>query len=565
MLLNSDKSKDGVYYSLYIVCLIFFGAEVVVYSVIQEGYKFSFPFWLEILASVSLIPKIDWISEPLSEYFGLIPASQDVDVLSPYSSSTSTSASTLSNVLTSFLFIKFLRIVKLYKYCVQATIEEDIEEGAKGEIETQQQIALKEELNPNDLGKTLSDTTTRKVLLGVIMMYIAFPLLTQTSPSSSFQNGLKQLFIAGSSTCNYGNNGYCGHNYLTPLGWFMMLQNFIDIGKPSFSGGSTYEVLWLNVPNFNKSGKIEDILSIPGENNVGSYWTSDLRCSGYVVSYSSCPYRASEMQLISYTPADCANGPIKGCEDLTVYTRILIRDLVVLNAKYSFVMIVFTTALLFIAAISVGNDTTHIVVTPITKMINVVRSSIDSPLKLKDAPKAAIQDSLDNEDTTQTMKTRVLKQVFSQVTKLLQMGYGKLGAKIVCENLLTKEGDLDLMRPGVKIEAIFLVCRINRFSEVTEALQEEITVFVNKFCKIIHDCVEFWGGSANKNTGDIFLLTWKLPVCDNQDPEEKTQQKLYERSEIAAKSLITSIKIFAEIRRAIDLKAYSRHPKIKNK
>ena len=121
------------------------------------------------------------------------------------------------------------------------------------------------------------------------------------------------------------------------------------------------------------------------------------------------------------------------------------------------------------------------------------------------------------------------------------------------------------MVPGVKIQTVFLICRINRFSEITDALQEEITVFINKFAKIVHDCADYWGGSINKNTGEVFLLTWKLPAIDDQDSEAKKQAINEEKAELAIKALVTALKIVSEIRRASDLKAYARHPRIRNK
>jgi len=63
--------------------------------------------------------------------------------------------------------------------------------------------------------------------------------------------------------------------------------------------------------------------------------------------------------------------------------------------------------------------------------------------------------------------------------------------------------------------------------------------------------------------GDCFLLTWMVG-----DPEE--QKKMLREginasekiSELADKSLISFVKVIAEVRRASDLAAYSKHPKV---
>ena len=36
-------------------------------------------------------------------------------------------------------------------------------------------------------------------------------------------------------------------------------------------------------------------------------------------------------------------------------------------------------------------------------------------------------------------------------------------------------------------------------------------VFVNEIAEIVHFTVDNYGGSANKNIGDAFLLVWKYP------------------------------------------------------
>jgi len=68
---------------------------------------------------------------------------------------------------------------------------------------------------------------------------------------------------------------------------------------------------------------------------------------------------------------------------------------------------------------------------------------------------------------------------------------------------------------------VFAVCRIRQFTETTEALQDEIIVFVNKIVKIIHEVAHHWKGTPTKNFGgkhpflsvsDKYLLTWKLPT-----------------------------------------------------
>lgn len=64
---------------------------------------------------------------------------------------------------------------------------------------------------------------------------------------------------------------------------------------------------------------------------------------------------------------------------------------------------------------------------------------------------------------------------------------------------------------GKKKCAIFGFCDIRNFTDATEVLQEDIMIFVNQIGEIVHSAVYRYGGSANKNIGDAFLLVWKIP------------------------------------------------------
>jgi hypothetical protein len=48
------------------------------------------------------------------------------------------------------------------------------------------------------------------------------------------------------------------------------------------------------------------------------------------------------------------------------------------------------------------------------------------------------------------------------------------------------DGSLEIMIPGHRINAIFLVVRINSFIEITEALKAQVPEFMNKIIGIVH-------------------------------------------------------------------------------
>ena len=89
------------------------------------------------------------------------------------------------------------------------------------------------------------------------------------------------------------------------------------------------------------------------------------------------------------------------------------------------------------------------------------------------------------------------------------MGFGEAGSEIIAQNI--SSGDLNATIPGRKNNAIFGFCDIRNFTDATEVLQEDVMVFVNKIAEVVHKTVDKFGGSANKNIGDAFLLVWKIP------------------------------------------------------
>jgi hypothetical protein len=64
-LLATPKSADEIFYGISVVCLAFFAAEVVMASLVKEAYWLGFFFWLDVVATVSLIPDIGWIWDPI--------------------------------------------------------------------------------------------------------------------------------------------------------------------------------------------------------------------------------------------------------------------------------------------------------------------------------------------------------------------------------------------------------------------------------------------------------------------------------------------------------------------
>jgi hypothetical protein len=67
---------------------------------------------------------------------------------------------------------------------------------------------LKRELEPSRLGKALSDTLTRRLIIGVLMLLMVLPAITFAGSDISFEYGLKKLFWFGRSNCRVINGDF---------------------------------------------------------------------------------------------------------------------------------------------------------------------------------------------------------------------------------------------------------------------------------------------------------------------------------------------------------------------
>jgi hypothetical protein len=62
-----SQREDDVFYGLSAVCLLFFLLELVLSSFAKPGYVWSFYFWLDLVATISLLPDIGWIWQLIAE------------------------------------------------------------------------------------------------------------------------------------------------------------------------------------------------------------------------------------------------------------------------------------------------------------------------------------------------------------------------------------------------------------------------------------------------------------------------------------------------------------------
>ena len=74
--------KDDLYFNIGMILSFFlFGLELLVKSCVEDDFKYSFFFWLDFIATLSLIPDIPWLTDLLNMIMGIKLSRYGVDVL----------------------------------------------------------------------------------------------------------------------------------------------------------------------------------------------------------------------------------------------------------------------------------------------------------------------------------------------------------------------------------------------------------------------------------------------------------------------------------------------------
>lgn len=105
------EAWDPFFYFLTCVFMALFTLEIVLACYVQPGYIFSFFFWLDLLATLSMLFDIGWLMEGINSIFtsGNSAGNQAAKVAS------TSWAARVTRIVRLVRLIRLVRIVKLYK------------------------------------------------------------------------------------------------------------------------------------------------------------------------------------------------------------------------------------------------------------------------------------------------------------------------------------------------------------------------------------------------------------------------------------------------------------------
>ena len=124
----TNKDADQLFFALMTASLLLFMIEIIVMTIVSDGFKYSFFFYLDIIATVSLIFDVPYLLNPVIKIVGASTSRESIDALPGKQLVESQSQGKINQVIKSLRLIRLIRIIKLYKYAIGGLSRGD-EEG----------------------------------------------------------------------------------------------------------------------------------------------------------------------------------------------------------------------------------------------------------------------------------------------------------------------------------------------------------------------------------------------------------------------------------------------------
>mmetsp|Transcript_19276 Transcript_19276/g.68107 ORF Transcript_19276/g.68107 Transcript_19276/m.68107 type:complete len:865 (-) Transcript_19276:193-2787(-) len=453
-------SADDWFYGLSCVALLLFAVEMVLNSYAKHDYLWRFYFWLDLLAVLSLIPDIAWIWDPLTGNTGSDGGSGTA-IRAGRASRAGTKAGRVVRVVR---LVRLVRIVKLYKH-VKRQKGEDVDEDP---INADQ---------PSQVGKRLSDLTTRRLIILVLAMLVSLPFLDiawwvwdeQAAPIVGL-DALHAQAVNGQADLDAGVVSYANN-----AGALLFLSLF-------------------NVSQDTSSEWLKD-LTIPAKEWTAAHMRTKVEIND--------DFRANEITQANSFGCDFDSRGLldqtdEACESIAIFDNTSNSGQEALLNVFKTLFVMLTLA---VGSLLFTRDAENLVIQPIERMVFLVKQLATNPL-------ATVKHKRHRSGVG--YETALLETTLAKIGALLQIGFGEAGSTIIQQNM-SSTGALNPLVKGRKIEGIFGFCDIRQFTDATECLQEEVMLFVNEIGDIVHWACHQYRGAANKNIGDAFLIVWMLP------------------------------------------------------
>ena len=400
-----------------------------------------------------------------------------------------------------------------------------------------------DDLEQSRVGERLSELSTRRVIIGVLLMLFMMPIFA----ADFFDAGETNTLIDGGLKIVHDSARFDPNDDQARLGFFQALNRYYED-----TGEKMYRLV-INGTSYEQNGNFSNSIGALNDDDPLSYLYLNL--SG--VQYPKLRCEAFEFAMYS------GDGENEQYDKLS-FAFFDVSKVYKLQSVLNIAKTIFVCIVLLLGALLFSKDANVLVLRPIERMVLKVQAMAANPLtKFSIRPH---DDELEFEG--EQLETRMLENSIARICSLLSVGFGEAGTEVIAENM-KRGGEINPMIPGRKVVAIFGFCDIRQFTDSTEVLQEEVMEYVNTIGKIVHMEAHLHGGSANKNIGDAFLLVWKFPPnITTRDVELaskgllKDEEKLFVLEQIADGALVSFLAVMAGLRRSAKLSSYKSNKKL---
>ncbi|OMJ77930.1 hypothetical protein SteCoe_22364 [Stentor coeruleus] len=509
-LLGFAKSADDAFSSLVVVCLFLFSLELILSFIYKPAYKWSFYFWLDLIATLSLIIDLSWIMESA---LGLSSNSSDSQSLQKAGEASKAGAKS-TRALRIIRIIRLIRIVKLYKN-IKTTLR-NRELKKKKDEDTEQNFS---EVSESKVGKKMSEVIMKRVIIIVLALLFILPLF-ETDFYFSYQ-----------TSWEFGT---------TELNTFLNQDGFNE----------TKDEYWSYHEN-----DIRPIVYLTYTTGDGTNWN---------ISSDSVKYYNLRYNEIFYA----SSGNIVSIFDL----RYDVKLTALLNVcRTIFICIVLMLGSIYFSKDS--EDLVIKPIEKMIEKVKIIAKNPIAAAEIQEMSNKKEQEETEQrkcfglckaEKKKVDYETKILENTILKIGVLLALGFGEAGSLIIGGNVETG-GDVDSMANGNKVIGIYGFCDIRNFTDTTEELQEGVMMFVNEIAQIVHGLVDKYLGAANKNIGDAFLLVWKFhneELFLNED-DKIVRNPVSKRAQyLPDVTLISFLKILAKVNKDPTILKYRTNQKL---
>ena len=473
-LLYFSEKADVIFEVLHIIAFMLFLVELLFNSWVKSdfsegifkprGYTFSFFFWLDLIALLSLIPDIQVFASLLKLPDPTVPSRSSLASLK------------FARVLKK---ARLIRLVKLYSITSKRKRDKQMLQDLQNLIRSDEfdlnredieDCLKRKETSQSKVGIQLADIITRRVIVAVLLMLFVVPYLSYDSKQQDEQESLEFLQAININS-GYGASEDCEY-------FIGSSQSFIDFMGNLKKDLNEDFLLGINInPERCNSKNLIDFMRAKEISRQREGFIYNITTTGVVIDNVKYQVNAvfSARSLVK-----------EGCYERISSTILVITMLVVLSHKFA-------------------NDADKLILKPIDNMMEMVNLVANEPLEDFDF------DLTPGSNQYETIQVQV---AIKKITELLRVGFGIAGANIISMNMSVDGGNktavLNPMIPGNRVYAIFGFCDIHDFDLCTEKLEDEIMTFVNQVASIVHEEVTRWEGLCNKNLGNAFLMVWRI-------------------------------------------------------